>query len=196
MQIAIGARVRTREGRDVGEVHRVVVDLEQEAVTGIVVLKGRWLSRDILVPIDFVDQAGADGVTLRLTVDEVEALPDFSFNEVLTPPPTWAFPLPYPGGAIYIPVSQRERLSRTQEDILPGTKVWATDGQIGEVARVELDERTGRLDAFWLRRGSGGELRVPVEWVASLDERGARLAASRQEVETILGPETEARRRG
>jgi sporulation protein YlmC with PRC-barrel domain len=48
MKIEIGARVRTRDGRDAGEVHRVLVDLEDNAVTGIVVLKGRLLSRDIL----------------------------------------------------------------------------------------------------------------------------------------------------
>jgi sporulation protein YlmC with PRC-barrel domain len=55
MKIEINAPVRTRDGRIVGEVHRVLVDLEDKAVTGIVVLKGRLLSRDVLVPLDAVD---------------------------------------------------------------------------------------------------------------------------------------------
>ncbi len=114
MNIEIGARVRTRDDADVGEVHRVVVDLERQAVASIVVLKGRLLSRDILVPLEYVERADEDGVGLRLTTDELKELPDFAYNEILTPPPTWAFPMPYPGGAIYVPVSQRERLGGNQ----------------------------------------------------------------------------------
>ena len=195
MYIEIGARVRTREGSDVGEVHRVIVDIEQQAVTSIVVLKGRFLSRDILVPIDYVERADQDSVTLRLGKEELDQLPDFAYNEILTPPPTWAFPLPYPGGAVYIPVSQRERLGGHQLDITPGTRVHATDGAIGTVDRVELDERTDRLDAFWVKAGTifSHDLRIPVEWVVRLDEAGLRLAATRDQIESRLGAESRLR---
>src|SRR4051794_25355659 len=64
MKIDLGARVLTRDEHEVGEVHRVVVDIDNEAVVAVVVLKGRLLSRDILVPIDFVDSA--DGNVVRL----------------------------------------------------------------------------------------------------------------------------------
>jgi uncharacterized protein YrrD len=197
MNIEIGARVRTRDDADVGEVHRVVVDLERQEVASIVVLKGRLLSRDILVPLEHVERADEDGVSLKITTDELEQLPDFSYNEILTPPPTWAFPLPYPGGAVYIPVSQRERLGRSQEDIKPGTKVWATDGALGEVDQIELDPQAGHLDAFWV--SSGGmlphDLRVPAEWVESVDDDGVRVAASRDEVQSRLAAESQARAR-
>src|SRR5437773_2744985 len=165
MYIEIGARVRTEDGSDVGEVHRVIVDLEQQAVTSIVVLKGRILSRDILVPVDYINKADQDSVTLGLGKDDLDQLPDFAYNEILTPPPTWAFPLPYPGGAVYIPVTQRERLGGHQIDITPGTPVLAKDGEVGTVDRVELDERTDRIDAFWVKAGIifSHDLRIPVE---------------------------------
>lgn len=197
MNIEIGARVRTRDDADVGEVHRVVVDLEQEAVASIVVLKGRLLSRDILVPLEYVERADEDGLSLRLTTDELDELPDFAYNEIMSPPPTWAFPLPYPGGAVYVPVSQRERLGGNQIDLTPGTKVWATDGEIGEVDQVEIDATSGQVEAFWV--GSGGvfghDLRIPAEWVEGLGEDGVSLAASRADVEGRLSPESQGRHR-
>ena len=73
MKIEIGARVRTRHGRDVGHVHRVLVDLDDNSVTGIVVLKGHLLSRDVLVPLDFIERAVGDEVVL--TLDENELFP-------------------------------------------------------------------------------------------------------------------------
>ncbi len=51
MDIELGARVVTADGAEVGQVHRVVVDLEQQAVTALVVLRGRLLPRDVLVPL-------------------------------------------------------------------------------------------------------------------------------------------------
>jgi len=74
----------------------VLVDLEDDAVTGIVVLKGRLLSRDILVPLDFVDRSDEHEIVLTLTADELERLPEFAFNEILAPPPAWTLATPYP----------------------------------------------------------------------------------------------------
>lgn len=70
MKLDIGVPVITRNGRTVGEVHRVIVDVDDRAVTAIVVLKGHWLARDVLVLLDFIERAIPDEVVLRL--DEVE----------------------------------------------------------------------------------------------------------------------------
>src|ERR1700716_2038303 len=139
MKIELGARVRTRDGRDVGEVHRVLVDLEDDAVTGIVVLKGRLLSRDILVPLDFIDRADEHEVVLTLTADELDQLPEFAFNEILAPPPAWTMATPYPDFSVYVPILQRKRLGQHHIDITPGTRVFATDGEVGTIDEVELD---------------------------------------------------------
>ena len=195
MDIEIGARVRTRDDADVGEVHRLVVDLEEQTVSSIVVLKGRLLSRDILVPLQYVERADEDGVLLGLTTEELEQLPDFAYNEILSPPPTWAFPLPYPGGAVYVPVSQRERLGGNEVDIVPDTKVYAKDGEIGTVDRVELIGDSGRVDAFWVKTGGllGHDLRIPAEWVEGVGEDGVSLVASRDEIESWLAADSRAR---
>src|SRR3979409_2306420 len=163
MRIEIGARVRTRDGREVGEVHRVLVDLEDNAVTGIVVLKGRLLSRDILVPLDFIDRADEHEVVLTLTAEELDQLPEFAFNEILAPPPVWTSATPFPDWSVYVPILQRKRLGQHHIDITPGTRVFATDGEVGTVDEVELDPVTGELDAFWVRAGTifKHDMRVP-----------------------------------
>jgi uncharacterized protein YrrD len=195
MKIDIGAPVRTRDGRHVGEVHRVVVDLEDRAVTAIVVLKGRLLSRDVLVPLDFIAHADGQEVVLRLDEDQLDQLPDVAYSEILAPPPTWTLAQLYPDGSAVIPVRQRKLLGRQQVDITPGTPVLATDGELGKVDEVELDSTTGELDAFWIREGGilAHDIRVPVEWVEGADELGIRLVASRVDIETGLGPPSLAR---
>ncbi|MCC7107487.1 MAG: PRC-barrel domain-containing protein [Chloroflexi bacterium] len=184
MNIEIGARVLTRDRTEVGRVHRIVVDLEQQAVVSIVVLRGRLLPRDILVPIDFVADAEGDELRLTLSKDKLGDLPDFAYNEFFTPPPTWAFTLPYPGGVLYIPVRQRQRMSANQEDLLPGTRVHAKDGPLGTVDQVELEPDTDHLDGFWVRCETAGvqDVYVPVDWVTRLDESGVYLDATITEV--------------
>jgi uncharacterized protein YrrD len=196
MNIEIGARVRTRDGRNVGEVHRVIVDLDDDSVTGIVVLKGRLLTRDVLVPLDFIDHADADEVVLTLDEAELDRLPDFAYNEILAPPPAWTSAGPYPpDGTFYIPIAQRKRLGQHHFDITPGTRVRALDGEIGSVDRIELDPVTGGLDAFWIRADGvfGHDVRIPAEWVERADASGVVVVkASKADLETRLGSQSRA----
>jgi uncharacterized protein YrrD len=177
-------------------VHRVLVDLDDDSVTGIVVLKGGLLSRDVLVPLDFIDRVEDDEVVLTLDEDELDQLPDFAYNEFLVPPPALTSVGPYPDGTFLVPVWQRKRLGQHHVDITPGTPVRATDGELGRVDQVELDPITGELEAFWIRADGlfGHDIRVPAQWVDRVDESGVYLKASKVEIETGLGPQSRALR--
>jgi sporulation protein YlmC with PRC-barrel domain len=192
MNIQIGSAVHTRDGRHVGEVHRLLVDLDDGVVTGIVVLKGRLLTRDVLVPLDRVERADDDGV--RLTVDEaaLDDLPDFAYNDVLVPPPALTDVGPSTDGTFYVPVQQRTRLGQHDVDLTRGAQAHASDGDIGHVDRVELDPQTGKLDAFWIRAAGifGHAIRIPVEWIDRADESGVYVHASKQEIASRLGPQS------
>ena len=194
MKIEIGAPVRTRDGKHVGEVHRLLIDLDDDSVAGIVVLKGRLLSRDILVPLDFIDRVEGDDVVLTLDEDELEQLPEFAYNEILAPPPAWTLAGPYPAGSFYVPIQQRKRLGQHHIDITPGTRVLARDGDIGRVEEIELDPITGELEAFWVRAGGvfPHEMRIPAEWVERADESAVYVAATKVDIETGLGPQSRA----
>jgi sporulation protein YlmC with PRC-barrel domain len=194
MNIEIGAPVRTRDGKRVGEVHRVLIDLDDNSVTGIVVLKGRLLSRDILVPLDFIDRVEDHDVVLTLDENELDQLPEFAYNEILAPPPAWTMATPYPDLSVYVPVQQRKRLGQHHIDVTPGTRVFARDGEIGRVEEIELDPITGELDAFWVRAGGifAHDMRIPAQWVERADESGVYVDATKLDVETGLGPQSRA----
>src|SRR6266568_7661188 len=136
--IKFGADVRTVEGERVGEVHRVVVDLEQQAMVGIVALGRGVLVRDVLVPLDVIDSATEHEVQLRLTREQVEQVPDFVYNEFDTPPSTWN------ENDLGL-ARERARLGPAQRDIMAGTRVLADDGDIGRANQVEFDPNSGHL---------------------------------------------------
>jgi sporulation protein YlmC with PRC-barrel domain len=192
MNIQIGSAVHSRDARHVGEVHRLVVDLDDDAVTGIVVLKGHFLTRDVLVPLDLVDRADGAGVVLTIDENGLDQLPDFAYNDVLVPPPDLTDVGPSTDGTFYIPVQQRTRLGQHDVDLTRGAHAHASDGDIGHVDRVELDPQTGKLDAFWIRADGifGHDIRIPVEWVDRADESGVYVRASKHEIESQLGPQS------
>jgi nucleotide-binding universal stress UspA family protein len=194
-QIRLRAPVRTLDNERVGEVHRLVLDLDQRAVVSLVVLGRGPLARDVLVPIEFVESVEQGDIQLRLTLDELDDLPDFAFNEFLTPPPTWTSFVPAVDGPTLVPATQRKRVGPGDQDITPGTRVAALDGDLGSVDRIEVD-RYGQIEAFWLRtRGIfATDMRIPAEWVERDDRKqGLRVRANRAEIESYLGYESRRR---
>ena len=185
-QIKLGAQVRSLDAQRVGEVHRVVVDFDQQAIVSIVVLGRGGLGRDVLVPVDYIQSLGNDEVQLGLTREALDDLPDFAFNELVTPPATWTSS----EGSALVRAQQHKRLGDAQHDLTRSTEVLATDGPIGSIQSVEWDPGTGRLIAVWARgKGVRGEdTRIKPEWVQRTDEDGnLQLTATRAELEGYLG---------
>jgi nucleotide-binding universal stress UspA family protein len=174
-QIQPRSQVHTRDDRHVGEVHRIVVDLEQRAVSSIVVLGRDRLARDVLVPVDFIEQLDNGVVRLRLTAEELDALPDFSYHEFVTPPSTWT--------SVPVPATEHERIGPNQQVVTPGTRLVALDGPLGRVDALELDLDTGELKAFRTR-----QMRIPTEYVQASDQEDIlRVAAKLADIDGFLG---------
>jgi nucleotide-binding universal stress UspA family protein len=194
-QIRLRARVRAADNQVVGEVHRVVVDLEQHAVVSVVVLGRGPLARDVLVPLEFIDHMEDGELELRLTSEALDQLPDFAYNEFVTPPPTWTSFVPQLEGPALVPVSQRKRIGPAQQELTPGTRVQALDGDIGPVDRVEFDGM-GVLEAVWVRAAGvfPTDMRIPAEWVhRGPDQDSIQVNARRADIETYLGHESRSR---
>jgi nucleotide-binding universal stress UspA family protein len=156
-RITLRGPVRTRDHRLVGEVHRVVVDLEQRAVVSVVVLGRDRLARDIVIPIDFIERLDESEVRLQLTAAELDNLPDFSHPDYVTPPSTWTS-VP--------PAAQRERIGQHQQVVTRESQVVALDGHLGHVDGLEVDSDTGELMAFLVHTN----VRLPAEYVQASDE--------------------------
>ncbi len=77
MQFKQGTHVYTSDGQDAGTVDRVVLDPRSNKVTDIVVRKGWLFTDDKVVPIDLVDVASEERVTLHESKHDLQELPEF-----------------------------------------------------------------------------------------------------------------------
>lgn len=176
MRVDLDAKVRARDGEEIGSVERAIVDPESQEVTAFVVRTGAIFGRDIVVSRAELDQAAEDGdaIRLRLTKDELERLPDFVAERYMSPPPAWVAPAGYgfpatgyawpvavdPIDPVMVPVAmptEDEMASTEDPDLVTlnkGAVVMDRDGDdIGVVDDVRFDAQSGQLQGFVLRVG-------------------------------------------
>ena len=181
MRVDLDAKVRARDGDEIGSVDRAIVDPRTNEVTHIVVRTGAIFGRDIVVPREDVERANQDGDTIQLDLskDELERFPDFAPEEFGAPPPTWVAPAGYgfPAGSYAWPVAMdpmvgpvpmvvpeevtadEEMEEPDQVTLMKGALVLDRhDDDIGVIDDLRFDAETGQLQGFVLR--VGGALRT------------------------------------
>jgi sporulation protein YlmC with PRC-barrel domain len=183
MRLDLDAKVRARDGEDIGSVDRAVVDPRTNEVTHIVVRTGTIFGRDIMVPREDLERGSLDGdsIQLDLTKDELKELPDFAMEQYAAPPPAWVAPAGYgfPSTGYAWPIAvdpmtgpmpmalPEEELDTLDTNVEEPDQVTLTKGalvldrhsdDIGVVDDLRFDADTGRLQGFVLR--VGGALRT------------------------------------
>jgi sporulation protein YlmC with PRC-barrel domain len=175
-----GAHVESKEGKDLGRLHSVVVDPRDNEVTHIVVNAGPHFPEPgfgapelINVPIDQMKDAGEDKVVLRTTRDEFRKFPQYVERD-FTPARRPAGPEEHTDPAhflwntgvalaaslariatgIAIP-AETVRKASFEREILNDAPVWRLDPHthIGDVERVLVDEETDEIRELVIRRG-------------------------------------------
>ena len=165
MRIGLNAKVRTADGHDAGNVHRVLIDPATERITGFVVSTRRLLGRDVIVGEDEFAEAGSEGdvISLTLTKRELDSQPTFEQSDFVVPPAGWSAPslgysLPpesflWPEDSALPDVGERSRPS-----IKKGDTVKDRDGDVvGTVEDIRFDEKTGDVVSFIVKAGAGLE---------------------------------------
>lgn len=71
LAISEGTEVQALDGK-IGVVDEVLTDQYQDKVTGFIVRKGTLLSRDVRVPIEWVDRIGSGCINLSVTKRQLE----------------------------------------------------------------------------------------------------------------------------
>ena len=175
-----GAHVESKEGKDLGRLHSVVIDPRDNEVTHIVVNTGPHFPEPgfgapelINVPIEQMDDAGEDKVVLRATRDEFRKLPQYverDFTPARQAPQVehtdpahflWntgvalAASLSRILTGIALPV-ETVRKASFEREILNDAPVWRLDPHthIGDVERVLVDENTDEIKELVIRRGA------------------------------------------
>lgn len=198
MLIDLKAKVRTTDGHDAGNVHRVLVDPETGRVTGIVVSTGRLLGRDVIVSEETLASADHSGdlITLALTKDELDSQPTFEQSDYVPPPAGWtaqAVGYSIPPTAYLWPATDGDAREREARPALKkGATVKDRDGDlVGTVEDVRVDERTGKVTSFVVRAGAGLERLFGGGHLAEIDgadilriaDDEMRLLVDREEIE-------------
>jgi uncharacterized protein YrrD len=165
MRIDLNARLKTSDGHDAGNIHRVLIDPTTERITGFVVSTRRLLGRDVIVGEDMLGGASADGGTITLTLSkkELDTQPSFEEDDFVIPPAGWSAPnlgyaVPpdsflWPEDSALPDVGERSRPS-----IKKGDTVKDRDGDVvGSVEDVRFDEKTGNVLGLTVKAHAGLE---------------------------------------
>jgi uncharacterized protein YrrD len=188
------------EDEPIGRVERLIVSPGTGEVTGLVVRKGVLLRRDIVIPIDAVDEAGEDEVHLGLTIEQLNQLPEFREEDYIDAPPDWQSPRGSSGQGVLF----RLRQLLTGQDLRPahagqtsasaggrllraGQRVMCRDGEVGRLVLVLLDELTRRVAYLVVERGRLliRDTVVPVEWVADITRDQIYLDVRREQLDEL-----------
>lgn len=162
MQIKLGAKVRTSDGHEAGEVKRAIWDAESNEVREFMVSTGGLLGHDVLISREVLERASGNGdeVVVAMTKDELDGLERYEETAYAPPPYGWMAPASYsyPIAAYLFPtdpaavplsgptVSQTEERRGHAPSIAKGMPVKDAGGKtIGVVKEVRLDDATGEL---------------------------------------------------
>ena len=187
-EFAIGARASCSDGL-CGEVRRIVIDPDTQAVTHLVIEPKHRLQPGRLVPVDLVDTAAGE-ITLRCTIAEFDRLDPAEERELVEGaglgigglvggPPTG---IPLPAEVILqdvIPVGETE--------VCAGDPVHALDGEIGHVEGFLVDSGDHRVTHVLLREGhlwGRKKVTIPISAVTGARE-GIRLNLTKKQVEDL-----------
>jgi len=165
MRIDLNAKIRTSDGHEAGNIHRVLVDPRTDRITGFVVSTARLLGRDVIVGEDSLAAAAPEGdtITLTLTKRELDTQPTFEQTDYVLPPAGWSGPtLGYtiPPTSYLWPAEATgpEPADRVRPAIKKGDIVKDRDGDVvGTVEDIRFDEKTGEVLSFIVKAGAGLE---------------------------------------
>ncbi len=193
IRIPLNARVECTDGR-VGESTAVIVDRNELRVTHFVVKEKESPQTDRLVPVDQIAETTHKVIRLRCSKAELGALGAFSAEHYRAVEVPRYQATSMPGDAFYYPDETVEATGYGQvpvgaKDISAGAEVHATDGKVGQVDELLLDEESGQITHFVMQQGhwwGRQEVVMPVSAVEFADGNVVYLKYDKHAVSTAL----------
>jgi len=182
MQVALGAKVETADGKQIGTIDKLILEPDSSDVHTVVVKKGFLFPDDIEIDLDAIVGQQDGVVQIRYTERQLGDLPRFSEDSYTTPPPertaAYADRFDYPETAFLWPargaasadadlygrdavgdVGDEVRVMHLEQDVSNavievGSDVRSRDDKsVGKVHRVLFDPTNGRPTALVIRKG-------------------------------------------
>src|ERR1041385_2970667 len=102
MRVEIGVRVQSSDGKDLGAIRNLIVDVESREVRSVVVEKGFLFKEDREVPLGQLTERSNGFIRLNMTSEEADNLPVYDESRYMEVPVDLATTLGYPpGGTIW-----------------------------------------------------------------------------------------------
>ncbi|HVC80256.1 MAG TPA: PRC-barrel domain-containing protein [Chloroflexota bacterium] len=181
MAHGFATQVHARDGQVIGAIDRLILDPAGNKVKAAVIRKGRFLRRDVEVPLNLLSRSASGDLHLDLNSGEVSQLPLFDEAAYTSPPTGYIAPAGYPGENFYLPRSVGDasanpsvpvraddrpaalpaarpprgvfsRETCEQARVREGSLVLGRDGTgVGHVRDICFDPESGRLTALFVR---------------------------------------------
>jgi uncharacterized protein YrrD len=193
----------TLDGKEAGQIERVVIDPKTNEITHLVIRRGLLQKVDKVVPITAITSGHEGTLTLHLQSDQWEFLPDFEEERYVlaedgrggeTPTAVLSYP-PYPSGVAGISTYGPKYFAETHLNIpdetvalKEGAKVIARDHkEVGHVAQVLASTPDDRVTHFLIVKGLlvKEQRLIPVGWVERLADDEVYLAIDSSMVERL-----------
>jgi sporulation protein YlmC with PRC-barrel domain len=194
MDIPVDAEVRCTDGPG-GRSTYVVLNPVTRRVTHVVVREDSFLHLERLVPVEMVAESSPDQIHLTCSQQELHRLESFVDTEFLP----GEFPyagyqlnefrlLPYllPDDEL-VPL-EHERVPPGELAVRRGSRVRATDGDIGQVDEFLVDRETEQITHLVLREGhlwGRKDVLIPVSEIRQVDEDRVYLTLSKEDVANL-----------
>jgi len=182
MNIELGSKVTTADGKDVGTIDKLILDPEHADIHTFVVHKGLLFGKDVEIPVDAIVGQREGVVQIRYTKDQLDELPGFFADSYTTPPPErsteyvsgygypsgsllwpsrWSGPVagePYGHEAVGEVGDEVAAMHRAQDlsnaVIEEGSDVRSREGEkVGEVHQLVFDPASGQPTMLVIRKG-------------------------------------------
>jgi sporulation protein YlmC with PRC-barrel domain len=199
MFVPFGTRVVDSEGNAVGTVRHVVLHQDTRQVDGLVVHQGVLKSRELIVPIGKIANAGQT-IQLSLRASDLETLPLFHGQHLRPMPDHWEMPVGFDEREFFMvggggwteatlpfmetspTVSGTPAYVRDQDsvedpeepDIAAGMPVYDSMGQrVGDVESIGIDQVSDKITWIVVRRGHlfARESTIPASLIKSVTDR-------------------------
>jgi len=209
-----GAAVLSADGKELGNLHAIVLDPRDNEITHVVVNAGPHFPepgfgspRLVSVDIGQVEDAGERKVVLKAGAEQFKRMPDYLEQEFFQAPAARA--QAEPGGpaqtfwnaglaiatslstlfsGIAVP-AEHFRRARFERHILNDAPVWREEPHthIGDVERVLANEDTDEIEALVIRRGAlfGEDVVLPIGYVTEIQDGLIRVRISDDELRKL-----------
>lgn len=190
MDFQFGAVVSSRDGIRLGDLHKVVFDRATGEVTSLVVDPDGLEADFRLMPIGAVNSADRMEIFVALSPDQFTDLPRYAEVRNIAPPPLAdnledeenkdpeIVPDVPPVGAAtgvesiaFTPILEVDTAVPAQDSVIDASfTVRATDGVVGQVHEVIVDDQTNRITRLGVNRGTvfTHEVDIPAGWLREI----------------------------